>query len=522
MRLDAGRPDSAPSREPLHWPIAFPEIFNTPGASGFDAIVGNPPFLGGQRITGAAGTDYRNHIIAWIADGIKGSADLVAYFFLNATKVARSFGFLATNTIAQGDTSEVGLTQILDTGWTIHRAVPSTTWPGDTTLEIAKIWSTSQTWDGKRLLDGRPVAGIDEMLYPAPESGWRKQRLAANADQSFIGSYVLGTDGFTMSPGEAQALIAKDPRNARVLLPYLTGEDLNQSPTLTAPRWIINFHDWSKEEAEEYRDCFAIVEAKVKPERQERKPNGEFKKRKPLPQLWWIYAEKRPQLYNTIAPLEKVLAISRVSKAVLPVFVQTRQVLSERTAVFAYDDYFHFGLLTSGFHYRWALRHGSTLETRAVYTPSDVFETFPQPPYSLAVQEAGEALDEHRSSLMVERSLGLTSVYNLVHSPSVCSDDEEVNTLRDLHVKLDVAVRDAYGWSDLDLDNGFHDVRGQGLRFTFSPRTADEVLDRLLRLNKERYEAEVAAGLHEPRKRAKKTGARASHQNQGSLLGDDA
>ena len=105
-------------------------------------MVGNPPFLGGQRITGAAGTDYRNHLIAWIADGTKGSADLVAYFFLLATKVAQSFGFLATNTIAQGDTSEVGLTQIIDNAWTVHRAVPSTKWPGDTTLEISKVWAT--------------------------------------------------------------------------------------------------------------------------------------------------------------------------------------------------------------------------------------------------------------------------------------------------------------------------------------------------------------------------------------------
>ena len=94
LRLDAGCPDSAPTREPLHWPTAFPEVFNRP-EPGFDAMVGNPPFLGGQRITGAAGTDYRNHLIAWTADGAKGSADLVAYFFLNATKTARSLGFLA-------------------------------------------------------------------------------------------------------------------------------------------------------------------------------------------------------------------------------------------------------------------------------------------------------------------------------------------------------------------------------------------------------------------------------------------
>ena len=65
-------------------------------------------------------------------------------------------------------------------------------------------------------LDGAGIDQIDEMLYRRSPSGWRKQKLAANAHQSFQGSNILG-QGFTMTPDEAQALIAKDPRNADVL-----------------------------------------------------------------------------------------------------------------------------------------------------------------------------------------------------------------------------------------------------------------------------------------------------------------
>ena len=120
---------------------------------------------------------------------------------------------------------------------------------------------------------------------------------------------------------------------------------------------------------------------------------------------------------------------------------------------------------------------------------------------------------------MVDRHLGLTGVYNLVHDPGAVSDGG-IRRLRDLHVELDQAVRDAYSF-DLELGHGFHHVRGQGVRFTFSPQAGDEVLDLLLELNKKRYGAEVAAGLHDPKKKRKKAGAGASHANQGSLLGDD-
>ncbi len=119
--LDTDLPVGQPSRRPLHWALVFPEVFDRANA-GFDAFVGNPPFLGGKRISGAAGSAYREYLVSVIADGRKGNTDLVAFFFLRAcglTAPAGSVGFLATNTIAQGDTREVGLDWLLDNGWSI-------------------------------------------------------------------------------------------------------------------------------------------------------------------------------------------------------------------------------------------------------------------------------------------------------------------------------------------------------------------------------------------------------------------
>ena len=519
LRLDAGSADGAPKRSPLHWPIAFPEVFDVADSRepGFDAMVGNPPFIGGKKVTGATGTDYRNHVQTWIGAGTKGSADLVAYFFLSATKTSQSFGFLATNTIAQGETSEVGLTQIIDMGWRIHRATSSTTWPGEATLEIAKVWATANPWSGQHVLDERSVVGIDEMLYPFPRSGWRKQRLSENVDKSFVGSYVLGTKGFSMSFEEAQELIDKDERNAEVLFEYINGKDFMQSPTQRGSRWIINFFDWPEEKAREYPDCFAIVEQKVKPERQVRKPDGEFKLRKPLPQLYWIYADKRPKLYRTIQPLERVLCRPITSAQHAFAFVELPKVIDQTAPVFVFDDLFHLAVLQSEVHAVWWLRHGPTFGASPRYVPSDVFETFPRPKYSDKLQRLGIRLEEERGAVLCQEQIGLTEYYRRLNDP----DEESIEVLdaRSLHQALAAEALCTYGWSDLDPTLTFRKMKNGQQRFTFVAGVTDEVLDRLLELNKERYEAEVAAGLQGPAKKAKTN--KANRENQGSLLETD-
>jgi hypothetical protein len=77
---------------------------------------------------------------------------------------------------------------------------------------------------------------------------------------------VLGL-GFVLEPDEAHALMAKEPRNADVIFPYLNSGDLNSRPDCSASRWVINFRDWPIDRARQYPNSFAIVEAKVKPER---------------------------------------------------------------------------------------------------------------------------------------------------------------------------------------------------------------------------------------------------------------
>ncbi len=555
-------------RPTFHWPLEFPEVFslritdrglrnksaavdNFPSAglsedglvsnnpqsairdpqSGFDAIVCNPPFIGGQKITGILGTSYRNYLVDRLANGKKGSADLSAYFFLQATRLLKRgghCGLLATNTIAQGDTREVGLDQITASGGTIYRAVPSRPWPGVASLEIAEVWITNGIeWEGLCYLEGKIAKGITAFLGRPGRATGKPFRLIANNAKSFIGSYVLGM-GFVLSSTEAEQLFEQDSHNHEVIHPFLNGEDINTRPDQSPSRLVINFHDWPLDRtckgnwfnanetqqkkwlreghvpqdypnsvASDYPACLSRVHQLVMPERLQNN-------RKAYRDFWWHYAEKRPALYKKISSLQRFLVHPLTSKHNSLVFYQPGIIPSHMTVVLSIDTWNEYTLLQSDIHWIWALEFGNKLETRPQYTPSDCFETYPYPEKTDCLGDIGVHYYTHRQSIMLARQEGLTKTYNRFHNPEETSSD--IQRLRELHQEMDEAVVAAYGWTELPLEHGFHETK-QGMRFTISEAARREVLDRLLELNHQRYAEEVAQGLHEKGAKKKAKGA---------------
>lgn len=525
---------------PLHWPLEFPEVM---GRGGFDAVVGNPPFMGGRKLTGSIGDDVREYFIRWIARDQRGSADLCAYFLLRNLILAPEgrTGLIATNTLAQGDTREVGLDQAIDWNWDIYRAVKSRPWPGTASLEVSLVWTGNPSREEVRVLDDIEVQRITTSLDPASRVAGHPYRLARNKDQAFQGAVIVG-QGFILTFDEATELIARDPKNKDALFPYLNGEDLNQRRDSSASRWIIDFNDWPVERAQEYSDLFSIVESKVRPERQRRHPDGRFVLRKPLPQRWWQYADKRPALRKAIANLDQVVVIARVSRTAMATLVSSKQVLNDKVVVFAVNDSAFLSLLCSSIHNSWAWQHSATLKTDLQYTPSDCYETFPKPSTYDHMKCTGNDLLAHRSFILKnyrEERFGLTSLYNVFNNPEV--ENSNIARLREIHIEIDEAVREAYAldeerepgirefeeriasaplpsWREIDLGHGFHQTR-QGVRFTISPQAQIDVLDKLLALNHYRYRQEEREGLHAPKKRTPKRApaSKASAEAQASI-----
>lgn len=476
ISVQAGRPSGVVPRTPLHWPLAFPEVFADSGDRGFDAIIGNPPFLGGKKIRGALGDDYLAWLQRWEGRGVKGSTDLAARFVLRAERLLSSrgqLGYIATNTLVQGETLRAGLAQAGGRGMVIRRGRSSHAWPSaSANLEIVDLWASKAPVApaGVRWLDGEDVPEIGPDLEPVGRVRGRPQRLIENEGGAFVGSYVLGL-GFTMSEKQAGELIDRDARNSEVLKPYVIGKDLNQRPDCSASRWVINFRGWPLDKAKTYDAPFEIVERLVKPERDKKADRG-------YREYWWRHA-RRGSDEPVLQRLDFVLVLSRVSNVVMPVRVLTGPVFSERCVVFAESDLASLAVLSSSIHFAWAVRYTSTLRTDINYAPSDVFLTFPRPRATPELERLGKRLNAERHALMSGRGWGLTTTYNHVHDPGDL--DPEVVALRELHTEIDEAVMASYGW-DLDLEIGHHRTK-IGVRWTVSPRARFELLDLLLEEN---------------------------------------
>jgi hypothetical protein len=476
------RPKGTIERQPFHWPLEFPEIFADTTSSGFDAIIGNPPFRGGKKISGTYGDDYLAWLARWDGKGTKGNVDLAARFLLRDDRLLSyrgQLGLVTTNTLVEGDTLEVGMEQV---DLTVRAGRAPHPWPTKSaSLQIIELWATrvKPSKEAMYFLDGEEVPAIGTDLQPYGRVRGRPKQLRENDGIAFQGSVVLGA-GFTLSIEQADELVAQDPRNDDVLQPYVIGKDLNQRPDCSASRWIINFYDWSLEHAEEYPDCLDIVRRLVKPDR-------DLKRRKNYREIWWRYAERGPGLYKAIEQLDHVLVFAQVSNTLMPVRAQTGQVFAHKCVVFALSDFASMAMLSSSIHSTWVMRYTATMRTDISYSPTDAFQTLARPELTSELEVLGRQLDETQRELMLSRAWGLTKTYNRVHNPD--NHEPVIQELRDIHIAIDEAVMRAYGWDDFDLKIGHHPTK-IGIRWTVSKEARFELLDRLLEENHRRYALE--------------------------------
>jgi type II restriction/modification system DNA methylase subunit YeeA len=436
-----------------------------------DVIIGNPPFLGGNKIRVELGDKYVDHLFKLYDGRVPATADLVCYWFEKArtmvdNKKAKRAGLLATQGI-RGGTNRKVLERIKEVG-DIFWAQSDRNWIlNGATVHVSMIGFDNGTAKSKQL-DDKLVEQINADLSSSTDTTQSKS-LAENIGLSFRGNQKGGP--FDIDETLARKMLLSPNPNGKpnedVVKRWANGMDITQN---SRNMWLIDFGtSMPMEEAAQYEMPFEYIKKFVYPIRM-------TNNRKAYRDRWWIHLEARPSMRKAIKKLRRYIVTPHVSKHRLFVWLDNNTLPDHQLVVFAREDEYFFGVLHSRAHEVWSLSTGTQLreaESGFRYTPNSIFETFPFPwapgqepgddPRVHAISQAAKELVEQRDRWLNAEGLNdaekkkrtLTNLYNA-----------RPTWLDLVHKRLDEAVFAAYGWMS-DLSD-------------------EEILEKLLALNLER------------------------------------
>ena len=383
-----------------------------PGWPEADAVIGNPPFLGGKRLISNLGEDYVSRMFVTYAGRVPAEADLVCYWFEKAGQEiaagrALRAGLVATNSIRGGANrraleaathncrprsggSRSGALLVREGRPTDRRDQPprlfeawsDEPWVVDGAAVRVSLVCFSRADDAAASdarLDGQPVDEIYTDLTAQRGGGvdlTGVRHLPRNASVAFMGDTKGGPFDVAGDQAREWLRLPANPNgrtNADVLKPWMNGMDLTRRP---AGKWTVDF-GWtmSAGDAALYEEPFRWVKEHVLPMRQKNR-------REAYRELWWRHVEPRQGMWRALGSLPRYIATPTVAKHRLFGWCDARICPDHQLIVIARDDDTTFGILHSRFHELWSLRLctwlGKGNDPR--YTPSTTFETFPFPP----------------------------------------------------------------------------------------------------------------------------------------------
>jgi hypothetical protein len=472
--------------KPAEWPQA-------------DFIVGNPPFIGARTMRPALDDGYIDALRATYPE-IPENADLVMYWWHKAAELVRAnkvkrFGLITTNSLRQSFNRQVTEVQLTARPpLSLAFAVPDHPWvdtaegaavriamtvgiAGSHSGELLEVTGEESQPDGSEKVSFKSQFG---KIQPDIRVGAKLSEvkgLEANFPFCCVGYQLTGT-GFVLTAAERNDL-EKDA--GKLIAPLLSARDITQeSRGLFAIDLFGNSLDAIKHD---FPKLYQRILTRVKPER-------DANARPSVRDRWWIYGEARSTFRPALVGLKRAIVTPLTAKHRPFIFCDVRTVADSTTVIFALDDGFHLGVLSSRIHVSFSLAAGGTLEDRPRYNKSDCFDPFPFPlcgeVEKKPVRKLAEELDAHRKRVQAQHGLTLTGLYNvlekiragekLTDKEKIIHDAGLVSVLKQLHDDLDAVVFAAYGWP--------------------ATLTDAEILERLVALNAERAAEEKRGIVH--------------------------
>ena len=412
-----------------------------------NAIVGNPPFLGGAMVRRELGADYLARLQAEFP-AVNAMADLSCYWFRRANErlgMGGRAGLVGTTGIRVGNNREASLDYIVANGGTITNAVSSRVWPGQAAVNVSMVnWKRGPCEGPFDLI-------VDDQVFSVARISTHLQlhadvsataELAANRRGTTKG-VVLGHDAFRSCGPEGFPLEMAGTNSC--LRPVATGNDLLRGRMVTAPDYCIDLTACENEQDAKRVGGMAFEHLRrhvypwLKKRAETRGGPGVYPA---WFRRWWTPWAPRDEFFAAIAGRSRLVVCPKVSARPSFVFISTRFVATDTMYLFAFEDDYTFGILQSDLHWRWTKVKGSRVRQDFQYT-TDVWRTFPWPQEPsesevAAVAKAARDVRQVRDTLINANGWSLRALYQ-------AAEVSGPHPLKDAQATLDEAVRAAYG-----------------------------------------------------------------------------
>ncbi|EMP7137517.1 TPA: ATP phosphoribosyltransferase regulatory subunit [Serratia marcescens] len=475
-------------RSTFHWPLEFPEVF-TRALPGFDAIAGNPPFLGNRLWRSAMGEKLQWQC-QMILGASPGKIDLCVVFHRRAVDLLRKngcYGLIATSNIAEGSAIEVGLRAIIKNG-NIYSAKKGMPWPGKAAVIVAIVSFIKGKWQSECIVDGLKYPRIGPRLTPESADIWIPKKLH-NAPFSFAGIDNSKGLAFLVTIDNPWFELLKNEPDS-LLRPYITGDDITSSALNQTPRWALDIGDRSIEEIKKRWPTASHFLAKVVHPTRTPEALNSYKE---LQKQWWKFLRPRVNLMQRLRKKEIFIAYSKNTKYSIGMLAPSSWIYTNKVMLVGMERNDLYAIsLSTGFRSWLEKFSGGNLGETLSLSISESVAKYPVPENE--VSQTGIIAAARFNDLMVQFSAGhhcgLTDVMNSVNTPS--NSDSTILELRELLCTIDNEVVAAYGWTDLEIIYDFREFCGGSVndpwRWAPSEVVSAELITRLTALNQSTFE----------------------------------
>ncbi len=411
--------------------------------SGFDYIMGNPPFIGYSN----QGAEQKDDILSLYRDEkgkpykTAGKIDYVTGWYWKAAELGGHCAFVSTNSICQGEQVAAVWKPLVERfGLKIDFAHRTFRWDNES-FEKAHVHCVIVGFHVRKSpADGKtntifendktiPAAHINGYLMDAQDV-WIESRTKPLCDVPEMRSGGKPVEGghLILTTQEKDDLLRQEPKAEKFLRQFMGSEDYIHNET----RWCLWLKDVSPAEL---RSMPKVLE-RVQKVRDFRLASVKPATRQAADTPWRFMEIKQPNDGNFIL----VPKVSSETRHYVPMgFMTFETVISDLAFLIPSASLYHFGVLTSSAHMAWMRVVAGRLKSDYRYSAAIVYNNFPWP-YLCDSASLREKISQTAQAILDVRGKYPDSSLADLYDPLTMPPD-----LRAAHAANDRAVLAAYG-----------------------------------------------------------------------------